>query len=133
MSEEKKEGREGASLSFTDFVDQLDMGQCGAECSRALREVIARNAEIATENGKASGSLTVTFTFATAGQSGQTDIGYAVSGKPAARPTAKTVLYATPKGGLTAQDPRQKKFQWAEKPKTPANANANASSTGDNE
>jgi len=123
MAEDKKDG----SGSFTDLIDELDMGQCSAECTRALREVIARNAEIASENGKASGSITVTLTFATAGQSGQTDIGYAVNAKPASRPTAKTVLYATPKGGLTAQDPRQKKFQWANGPAKSANANATGS------
>ncbi len=114
MADEKKDP---GVHSFTDLIDELDMGQCSAECSRALREVITRNAEIASENGKASGSITVTLTFATAGQSGQTDIGYSVNSKPATRPTAKTVLYATAKGGLTAVDPRQKKFQWAEKPK----------------
>lgn len=119
--------------SFTDLIDELDMGQCSAECSRALREVIARNAEIAGENGKASGSITVTLTFATAGQSGQTDIGYSVSGKPAARPTAKTVLYATAKGGLSAQDPRQKKFQWADKPKATTSANSNSTTASDAE
>ena len=124
MAEEKKDG---LTTSFTDLIDELDMGQCSAECSRALREVIARNAEIASENGKASGTLTITLSFATAGQSGQTDIGYSVSGKPAARPTAKTVLYATPKGGLSAQDPRQKKFQWANAPAKSANANATGS------
>ena len=124
MGDEKKDA---LTTSFTDLIDELDMGQCSAECSRALREVIARNAEIAGENGKASGTLTITLTFATAGQSGQTDIGYSVSGKPAARPTAKTVLYATAKGGLTAQDPRQKKFQWAEKPKTTTPANTQGS------
>ena len=85
MADERKDG---LTTSFGDLLDELDMGQCSAECNRALREVIARNAEIAGENGKASGSITVTLTFATAGQSGQTDIGYSVSGKPAARPTS---------------------------------------------
>lgn len=125
MADDKKEA---AAISFTDLIEQLDMGQCGAECSRALREVIAKLADVASENGKASGSLTLTLTFATAGQSGQTDIGYAVSGKPPSRPTAKTVLYATAKGGLSAQDPRQKKFQWANGPAT-----TNATSRSDAE
>lgn len=123
MADDKKDA---GQISFADLIDQLDMGQCSAECSRALREVISKLADVASENGKASGSLTLTLTFATAGQSGQTDIGYSVSGKPPSRPTAKTVLYATAKGGLSAQDPRQKKFQWAEKPK----ANTSANSTG---
>lgn len=48
MAEEKKDP---GVHSFTDLIDELDMGQCSAECSRALREVIARNAEIAGENG----------------------------------------------------------------------------------
>lgn len=121
MADEKKDP---GVHSFTDLIDELDMGQCSAECSRALREVITRNAEIASENGKASGSITVTLTFATAGQSGQTDIGYSVSGKPAARPTAKTVLYATPKGGLSAMDPRQRKFQFADTSKKTSGSNA---------
>jgi bacterioferritin-associated ferredoxin len=119
MAEEKRD-----AVSFTELIDQLDMGQCSAECNRALREVIAKCAEIASENGKASGSLTLTLKFSTAGQSGQTDIECTVNGKPPTRPTAKTVLYATAKGGLTAQDPRQKKFQWANSPAKSANTTA---------
>jgi len=111
MAEEK---RSEGMVSLTDVIDQLDMGQCSAKCNRELREVLARLSEVASENGKASGSLTLTLTFATAGQSGQTDIGYSVSGKPPTAPTAKTVLYVTAKGGLTSLDPRQKKFQFAD-------------------
>lgn len=124
MSEEKTREKQA---SFTDLIEQLDMGQTNADCDRALREVIAKCAEIAGENGKASGSLTITLKFSTAGQSGQTDVECSVNGKPPSRPTAKTVLYATAKGGLSAQDPRQKKFNWATTPAKSAVTSATGS------
>lgn len=124
MAEEKIREKQA---SFTDLIEQLDMGQTNADCDRALRDVIAKCAEVASENGKASGSLTITLKFSTAGQSGQTDVECTVNGKPPSRPTAKTVLYATAKGGLTAQDPRQKKFNWANDARPATSANASGS------
>ena len=104
------------TLNFTDLLDELDCGQASVEASRAMREVIARNAEIAAETGKATGELNIKLTFATAGQSGQTDVGYQISGKPALRPSQKTTLYATTKGTLSSVDPRQRKFNFREAP-----------------
>lgn len=99
--------------TFEDLLHELDGGACCSGLTRVLREILANNAEIARDNGKAKGELTLKLTFNTAGQGGMTDVSYTVNGKPAPRPAQKTTLYALHNGGFSSRDPRQEPLRFA--------------------
>ena len=93
--------------SFGDTLEALDAGQASAEANRTLREILARNVEIAREHGKAKASVTITLDLKTEGQNGKTEVTYKVASKPAPVPRQSSVLYATDGGALSDHDPRQ--------------------------
>lgn len=101
--------------NFHDLIDALDAGQASAQLTRKMKEIVAENVERARDTGKAKGTLTLELVFNTAGQNGQTTIGYSIKSKPAPHPTAQTVLYGSDKGTMTARDPRQQPLKFATK------------------
>lgn len=96
--------------SFDELLHALDHGACIVDANRLTRELLVRLREVAEEHGTGKGSITLKLSLE-ALKKGETNIAYSLKTEAPKVPTSRTTLYATAKGGLVDEDPRQTRLK----------------------
>ena len=103
---------------YANIIEQLQYGSLAEEIDQKLSELIK-----ACESTQRQGEITVTFKLKPGkGNSGQMEITPAVKAKVPEVERGSAIMFITPAGDLTQQDPRQKELdlkKLAETAKTP--------------
>lgn len=90
---------------FNDTLVQLRYGELHSELTDAINEVVTKVAS--TQKG---GKITLTLAFKS-GKGGQIEIADELKVVLPKEEKGSTIMFATPEGNLTRQDPRQQTFE----------------------
>lgn len=114
MAEKKLEE---APRSFGVFLRTLNEGECEADLSREMNELLAKLRALAEEdNGSAKGSLVLTLNFEVDVKD-QCEIGYFIKTKEPTPTRHKANVWLNKSGNVVFENPRQQKLPLREVPK----------------